>query len=401
MRRRRGRPRRVLILLENLPLAKDPRVRRECAALLEAGYAVSVICPEGAAVGGDLDAVSLHTYPAPPEARNALGYVWEFAYSWLMTFLLTVKVAVTEGFSAIQGCNPPDTAFAVALPYKLLGRPFVFDHHDLSPEIFTARYGRQSGPVFATLQALERATYATADHVIATNEAFRTVALDRGGKTAAAVTVVRNGPELARSRPRPADPALRRGRTYLCCWLGLMFVDDGVELALAAVRHLVHELGRVDCHVAFVGDGEKRPAMEQLARDLGVEEWVSFPGWVPLDEAFAYLATADLGLSPNPKTPRLDVSTSMKVMEYMAFHLPVVAFDVDETRHSAGAAAAYATDNDPAAYARLIADLLDDPGRRKTMGEIGRQRVEGGLAWDHQKKAYVAVYDALLGGPGR
>jgi len=398
MRRSRpGRTRRVLILLENLPLEKDPRVRRECAALLEAGYAVSVICPRGSLpVVRGLEHVRLHTYPPPPEARGPWGFVYEFAYSWLRTVLLTLQVAVTEGFDVIQGCNPPDTAFAIAWPYRLLGRPFVFDHHDLSPEMFTARYGRTSGPVLKALLLLEQATYRTADHVIATNEAFRRIALDRGRKRPEQVTVVRNGPDLAKAHRREAQPQLRHGRKHLCCWLGLMFPDDGVELAVEAVANLVHVRGRRDCHVAFVGDGEKRAAVQALASRLGLDDWVSFPGWIPLEEAFDYLSTADLGLSPNPKTPRLDVSTSMKVMEYMAFELPVVAFDVAETRHSAGAAAAYAVGNDPAEYARLIDQLLDDSSSRARMGRKGRARVEGGLAWDHQKVAYVQLYDDLL-----
>lgn len=396
--RRHPAGRRVLILLENLPLAKDPRVRRECRALLEAGYGVSVICPASHdRVPSDLADVRLHAYPAPREAHSWWEFAWEYVYSWAMTALLTVKVFARDGFDCIQACNPPDTSFLIALPFKALRRPFVFDHHDLTPEVFTARYGRTGGVVLRTLQLLERATYATADHVIATNESFRQVAVGRGGKAPDAVTVVRNGPDLHQAQPRDPRPELRSGRQHLCCWLGHMFVDDGVELALAAIAHLVHRLRRTDCHFAFVGDGAKRPALEALAEDLGVAGWVSFPGWMPLEDALAYLSTADIGLSPNPKSPRLDVSTSMKVMEYMALELPIVAFDVDETRNSAGDAAAYAHNNDPTDYARLIDELLGDPNRRAAMGKEGRARIEGGLAWDHQRETYVGVYDALLG----
>ena len=392
----------MLILLENLPLEKDPRVRRECAALLAAGYAVSVVCPAGSGTGLEsLQAVSLHTYPPPPEARTPWGFVYEFGYSWIMTALLTLKAAVVEGFAVIQGCNPPDTAFAIAWPYRLLGIPYVFDHHDLSPEVFTAKYGKTSGRVLKALLMLERATYRTADHVIATNDAFRHVAMERGNKSAEQITVVRNGPELAKAVRRAPRPELRHGRTHMCCWLGLMFSDDGLELALQAVAHLVHVRRRQDCHFAFVGDGEKIAAMRGLAQRLQIEDWVSFPGWIRLHDAFDYLSTADVGLSPNPKSPRLDVSTSMKVMEYMAFELPVVAFDVDETRHSAGEAAVYATDNDPAEYARLIDELLDDPARCQRLGRLGRLRVENGLAWDHQRLAYVDVFASLIGPPAR
>lgn len=396
MSARRSGPPRVLILLENLPLARDPRVRREARALLDAGYGVSVVCPAGPdPLPADLAGVRLHTYPAPPEPRSPWGFVWEYTYSWVMTALLTAAVFVREGFDILQACNPPDTAFVLAWPFKAAGRPFVFDHHDLAPEVFTARYGRTSGLAFRALRTLERATFATADHVVATNESFRQVALTRGRKAPAAVTVVRNGPDLDAAHRPEVRPELRAGRPRLCCWLGTMFPDDGLELALAAVDHLVHRIGRTDCTFAFVGDGTKRADMEALAARLGVADWVTFPGWMALDDALAYVATADLGLSPNPKTPRLDVSTSMKVMEYMAFELPVVAFDVDETRRSAGDAAVYASGNDPAEYARLIDELLDDPDRCATMGKSGRARVEGGLAWEHQRAAYVGVFDAL------
>ncbi len=390
----------MLILLENLPLEKDPRVRRECTALLAAGYAVSVVCPAGSGTGLDgLQAVSLHAYPPPPEARGPWGFVYEFGYSWVMTAMLTLRAFLVEGFAVIQGCNPPDTAFAIAWPYRLIGIPYVFDHHDLSPEVFTAKYGKTSGRVLEALLMLERATYRTADHVIATNDAFRQVAMERGNKSAQQITVVRNGPELSKAVRREPRPELRRGRAHLCCWLGLMFADDGLELALQAVAELVHVRRRQDCHFAFVGDGEKITAVREQARRLDVEDWVSFPGWIPLHDAFDYLSTADLGLSPNPKSPRLDVSTSMKVMEYMAFDLPVVAFDVDETRYSAGDAAVYATGNDPSEYARLIDELLDDPAQRARMGLAGRARVEDGLAWDHQRLAYVKVYERLIGHP--
>jgi glycosyltransferase involved in cell wall biosynthesis len=399
-RRQQGDGVRVLILVENLPVERDPRVRRECAALISNGFEVSVICPRGSGVAvPGLERVAVHTYPAPPESRSALSFIWEFAYSWVMTAILTLKLWLTEPFNAIQACNPPDTLFAIAVPYRLVGIPFVFDHHDLTPEVFTARYGVTSGPIFRLLQALERATFAAASHVIATNESFRQIALRRGGKRPEEVTVVRNGPELRAWHSRASRPELLHGRSHLCVWLGTMFVDDGVELALRAVASLVHDRGREDCHFSFIGDGQKRREVLALADDLAISDWVSFPGWIPLEEAYDYLATAQLGLSPNPKSPRLDVSTSMKVMEYMAFSLPVVAFDVDETRASAGPAAVYATGNDPTRYGQLIDELLNDPARREQMGEEGRTRIENGLSWEHQQQRYVEVYRRLLGAP--
>lgn len=399
-RRRRGAKGRVLIIVENMPVPRDRRVWLECGALLARGYGVSVICPRGPgeAKREELDGVRIYRYRPPAQPKGKVGYLYEYAYSFMMTTALTLRVLVADGFDAIQACNPPDIYFLLAVPFRLAGKPFVFDHHDLSPELYMVRFDRRDGAVLKLLLLLERASMRTADHVIATNESIREIALARGGKAGDDVTVVRNGPLLEQARHRSPRPELKEGRDFLCCWLGVMgSVDDGVDLALGAVHHIVHVWGRQDCHFAFLGTGESFDDLVQLARRLKVEEWVSFPGWVSRDTAYDYLATADLGLQPDPKNFRTDRATAIKTMEYMAFEVPVVAFDVVETRRSAGEAAAYAQPNDLGSFAELVCELLDDPQRRAAMGSIGRARVAEGLAWEHQRGTYVAVYDLLLG----
>jgi glycosyltransferase involved in cell wall biosynthesis len=395
-----GSPR-VLIIVENLPVQRDPRVRRECHALVEAGYGVSVISPAGNDdddMPEELRGVAIHQYPPPAQPESRLGYGYEFLYSWIWAARLTVHVWRREGFDVIQACNPPDTYFLLALPFKALGRRFVFDHHDLSPELYRVRFGQDGRLVPVALRALERATFAVADHVISTNESFRRVACTRGGKRTTEVTVVRNGPELTRLPPPRQRPELKRGRPFLCCWVGVMgAVDDGVDLALAAIHHVVHSRGRRDCHFAFLGDGEAFDDMQHLTAQLGLTDDVTFTGWVSSEEVYDYLGTADVGLQPDPKNLRTDLATATKTMEYMAFGLPIVAFDVDETRMSAGEAAVYAEGNDPRMLGDLVVSLLDDPARRARMGAAGRQRVERELGWDHQKAAYVGVFDRLLG----
>lgn len=391
-------PRRVLIILENLPIERDTRVRKECRALTEAGYGVSVICPKGGdpETSDDLRDVVVHRYPSPRQPSSRLGFLYEFAYSWACTAALALKVLRTHGFDILQSCNPPDTYFALALPFKLLGKPFVFDHHDLSPELYAIRFGRDRGLVLVLLRVLERATFLTADHVISTNESIRHVALTRGGKPANDITVVRNGPELSRIWAGSARPELKRGKAFLCCWVGVMgSVDDGVDLGLAAVEHIVRVRGRHDCHFAFLGAGEAFEHMTSLVERLGIGDVVSFPGWVPPQIVGHYLASADVGLQPDPKNPRTDLATASKTMEYMAYGLPVVAFDVHETKVSAADAAVYAEPNDPVAFGDLVVSLLDDPDRRARMGDLGRRRVEEKLAWEHQKTKYVSVFDRL------
>lgn len=390
---------RALIILENLPLERDARVRRECLALLEAGYGVSVICPEGsgAPLEGALAQVKLHRYRPAPSKGSRLGFAYEFSYSWVTTLVLTLKALAGEGFDVIQACNPPDTYFALALPFKLAGKPFIFDHHDLAPELYAIRFGRDRGMVMTVLKLLERATIRCADHVISTNDSFRQVAIGRGKKPTNAVTVVRNGPDLSEVRGGHPIPELKRGRRFLCCWVGVIgAVDDGVDLALRAIQLLVEDQGRRDCQFTFVGDGEAASQMQALVEELGIGEFVTFTGWLDRAGVFAHLATADVGLQPDPKNSRTDAATAIKTMEYMAFGLPIVAFDVHETRVSADGAALYARPNEVTSYAELIGTLLDNPEQRAAMGHLGRQRVEHELAWDHQKDAYVKVFDRYL-----
>jgi glycosyltransferase involved in cell wall biosynthesis len=392
-RPRKPRPPRILLVVENVALARDHRLRKQAEALAAEGFQVSVICRRDPANRG-YHYVRLHDYPAPADAESKLGFVREYGYSWAVAAWLTAKVFLTEGFDAVQVSGTPDIYFTIAAPYKLLGRPLVLDQRDLSPELYEVRYGRR-GAVYRILRRLERSSYRWADHVVTVNGSLERAAYTRGDLPAGAVTVVGNGPRLDRTHRRPVRPELRHGRRFLCCWLGLMGPQDRVDLALHAISHLVHDLGRTDCHFAFVGDGEAREPSRRLAGELGIADFVSFPGWAAEEEAFTYLSTADVGLEPNME----DIVSPVKGMEYMAFGLPFVAFDVTETRALAEGAAAYAPPGNVSAFADLIDGLLDDAALRRRMGDVGRRRVEDSIAWDHQRAAYVEVYRQLLGRP--
>jgi glycosyltransferase involved in cell wall biosynthesis len=389
----------VLIIVQNLHVPFDRRVWLECRALLVAGNDVTVVCPKGP---GDpkhheLDGVSIFKYrPYPPTQRKA-GYVGEYLYSFAMTAWLTGKAWRRHRFDAIQTCNPPDIFWPLLLVYRALGARCVFDQHDLCPELYQSRYPAGPALPYRILRLLERWTYGAAHHVVSTNESYRSVAIDRGGKRPDEVTVVRTGPDPERLRRQIPEPALRRGRRYLACYIGVMGPQDGVDIILRAAAHIVHDMGRDDVSFTLMGKGDCFDALLALRSELGLDDVVEFTGRAPDDLVFRVMSTADVGLSPDPKNPLNDVSTMNKTMEYMAFELPVVAFDLRETRVSAGDAAVYAAPNDTRLYARAIIELLDDEPRRRAMGARARARVEDELAWPHQSGAYVGVYAGLLG----
>jgi glycosyltransferase involved in cell wall biosynthesis len=399
-----GRPRqgRVLIIVQNLPVPRDRRVWRQCQALVADGHRVAVICPRGPGepLREELAGVRLYRYPVPRTGPRARDFLAEYTWAWLATAARTLQVAVDVGFDVIQACNPPDIFVTVAAPFKLAAKRFVYDQHDLCPELYASRFGRPAGGLYHGLRVLERVTYLAADHIIVTNESYRRIAMSRGRRRPGSVTVVRNGPELDRMSRRRARAELKDGRAYLCCYLGTMGPQDGVDVALQAVHQLVRRWGRTDCRFVFIGDGDQLPSLRRLTHELGLEEWVTFTGFLDDDLVFDYLSTADIGLSPDPMNALNDISTMNKTLEYMAFELPVVAFDLLETRASAGPAAEYAEPNDVNAYAEQVHRLLNDPARRAEMGRAGRHRIETSLAWEHQQPEYVRLYRRLLSRAG-
>ena len=395
---------RVLIVVQNLPVPFDRRVWMECQTLVAAGYGVSVICPKGP---GDpryqlLDGVHLHKYRPAPSASGLFGYALEFVWCWVLTALLSVRVLFREGFDVLQACNPPDTYWLLALPYKLLGKRFVYDQHDLCPEVYSSRFGESASPVLLRgLRLLERATYLTADHVISTNGSYRLMAMTRGGKASGDVTVVRSGPDTTRMRPGPAMPSLAQGRQHLVCYLGVMGPQDGVDVLLRSWSVLVKDMGRDDCHLALLGFGDCYDDLVAQSAALGLSASVTFTGRADADTIGEYLSTASVGVCPDPHSPLNNVSTMNKTMEYMAFGLPVVGFDLPESVVSAGDAAVWVLDDDVRGFASAVADLLDDPARRHALGSRARQRAVDVLDWRVQASAYVRVFDRLLHLPER
>lgn len=389
----------VLIIVQNLPVPLDRRVWLECRALTDAGYRVSVICPKGT---GDpdfevLEGVRIHKYDPPPPASGIATFGYEFAYCLEQTRRRLHAIHRIDPIDAVQACNPPDTFFTLMRGLRRRGVRFVFDQHDLCPEVYAARFASPKASVLRTLLWLERGTYRAADHVIATNESFKAVAMERGSLPADRVTVVRSGPRAATMRRGAPDPTAREGRRFLCAYLGIMGPQDGVDLVLRTADVLVNRRGRDDVQFALMGFGDCYDDLRATCTALGLDDHVTFTGRADDKMISRYLSSADIGMSPDPKNAMNDRSTMNKTLEYMAFELPVVSFDLHETRVSAGPAAVYVGDNDVEAYASAIEELLADPQRRAVMGAAGRQRIEESLSWETSARAYVGVYDRLFG----
>ena len=391
---------RVLILVENLPVPFDRRVWQEACTLRDAGYTVSVICPTGKGFEQRhelLEDIAIHRYRLPFEASGALGYALEYGVALFWSFLLSLRVLFTRGFDVVHACNPPDLFFLLGGFYKLFGKKFVFDHHDLNPELYEAKFGRRDF-FHRLLLKLERWTFRTADVSIATNESYRKIAIERGGMDPDRVFVVRSGPSLERLRIQPPMEELKQGRRYLVGYVGVMGRQEGIDLLLHAVRIAVRCFAREDVHFGLVGGGTSLGEMRTLAQNLSIEEYVTFTGRVPDAQLLAMLNTADVCVNPDRACALNDQSTMNKIMEYMALGKPVVQFDLTEGRRSAGEASLYARRDDPADLAARILSLLDDPERRARMGRLGRERVERELEWRHQAPRLLAAYGTLWHG---
>jgi len=402
-----GRAPRVLVLVENLSVPFDRRVWQESRALTEAGCEVHVVCPQGTRQDSELyaeiDGVHIHRYPLRAATGGGLGYLREYGTAMGHTLRIALRLGWRRPFDVVHACNPPDLYWLVGLPLKLRGARFVYDQHDLVPELSLSRFGSDRKLMHRICLLLERVTFATADHVITTNGSYREVALRRGRKSPSQVDVVRSAPEIARFRDQRPDPQLKRGAAHLLAYLGVMGPQDGLDYALRALAALRNDLGRRDWQAVFVGGGDMLQASVELADALGLGDVVRFTGRIPDEELCTWLSTADVCLAPDPKNPLNDVSTMNKIMEYMALGRPIVSFDLVEARVSAGDAALYATANDELAFAQAIAGLLDDPERRAEMGRIGRERVTGELSWDTSRVELIGAYRTVLeplGWPG-
>lgn len=391
----------ILIVVENLPVPFDRRVWHEARTLKAAGAEVAVICPIGRGYDREyeeIDGIEIYRHPLPFEAKQVGGFFVEYSAALMWQARLAWKVWRKRRFDIIQGCNPPDLTFLVALMFKPFGVKYIFDHHDIVPELFEAKFGKR-GLFWRIARMLEWMTFRTADVSIATNDSYRKIAVERGGMAAGKVHVVRSGPDLARMRPVAPVASWKRGRKFLVGYVGVMGEQEGIELLIDAIDHVVNVAGRRDIQFCVMGGGPMLEQHRSTVVERGLGDVITMPGSVSDQVLIEVLSTMDLGVNPDRVNAMNDLSTMNKVLEYMAFSKPLVQFDVTEGRFSAQEASLYARPNDPVDFAAKIIELIDDPLRRLEMGQAGRFRVEQELHWNRQIVPLLAAYsNALAGG---
>jgi glycosyltransferase involved in cell wall biosynthesis len=389
----------VMIIVENLPVPFDSRVWKEACSLRQNGYEVSVLCPKGKGheQGYErLEGVHIYRHPMVPEGNSPLGYIWEFACALFWEFLFSWWIFLRRGFHVIQGCNPPDDIFLVALPFKIFGVKYIFDHHDANPELYVSKYEKK-GFLYKVLVLLEKLTYHFSDVVIATNESYRQLAISRGGLAPEDVFVVRNGPDLKTFVPVTPNPALKYGKPYLVGYVGTMSVQEGLDILLDVAEHIKNQ-GRRDVHFSCVGGGPGLAGLRLMAKTKNIEDTVNFTGRVPDQQLLEVLSTADVCVNPDKPCEMNDVSTMIKIMEYMALGKPIVQFNLKEGRFSAGEASLYSNNgNQVADFADKILWLLERPEERARMGALGRRRVETELAWEYSVEHLLSAYARAFG----
>ena len=388
----------VCIVVENLPVPFDRRVWQEATTLKEAGMVVSIISPKTEKYRASyelLDGIHIYRHPLPAEADGAVGYLFEYSAAVFWQLLLSVKVLFNHGFDVIHGCNPPDLVFILAWIYRPFGKKYVFDHHDINPELFIAKFGK-TGFFYRLICWLERLTFKSAHVCIATNESYKQIAIERGGKKSEDVHIVRSGPNLQRLQIKEPVKRYKYGKSFMVGYVGVMGKQEGVDGLLRSIDYVVNTKQRTDIHFCIVGSGTEIDALKELATELGVDEYVSFEGRVPDEVLTDILNTADVCVNPDVVNEMNTKSTMNKIMEYMALGKPIVQYEMKEGRFSAQEASLYARANDFKDFAELVLSLLEDPEKRRSMGDFGRSRVTEKLSWEHEGPKLIKAYEDVL-----
>lgn len=387
----------ILFIVENLPVPFDKRIWLEALAAKEWAYSVSIISPKGRGYTKNfeqIEGINIYRHPMPIEAYGKAAFLIEYVNALFWELLLTIKIFIRKPFHIIHGANPPDHIFIIALFFKIFGAKYIFDHHDISPENYFAKFIRKD-IFYKILLLMEKLTFKTADIVISTNESYKKIALSRENKKSKEVFVVRNGPDLSNVIFMKSNEELKKGFDYLVAYLGVIGNQEGIDILLKAVSYIVYKEDIKNIRFIIIGTGPDWNKMVKLTKEMKLNKYVTFTGFIPYKDLYEILASADICVNPEFKNEFTDKSTMIKIMDYMVFGKPIVQFDTTEGRVTAGESAKYIRNNDEVAFAKTIINLLGDPEKRKKMGDIGRRRIQQVLNWEKQKENLKSAYEYL------
>jgi len=405
-----------ILMLTQSSFPSDTRVRNEADALAKAGYNIRVIALrryDYEKSSDIVDGVKIYRVPEVAlfkksqtnrswlksqfyRAKSALGYISEYLYFTTVCFFMSIYVALKDGFDAVHIHNPPNTLFLIGIFYQLFGKKFVFDCHDLEPELYLSRYNAKNNLIYKLLLLEEKCCLKFANVVITTNESYKEINIKRGRLEPGKIFVVRNGPDLTIFKQVKGVDRLKNMGKSILIYIGVMGPQDGVDYLLRSLKELAYSLKRDDFYCLIIGKGDSVENLKKLKDDLQLQNYVEFTGRLQKEELMPYLATADIGLEPNPSNPLSNLSTLIKVMEYMALAKPIVCFDLKETRFSAKESAIYVSPNNEIEFAKAIVSLMDNPNKRAYMGAAGQKRVKEKLAWQHVSKNLLLAYESVL-----
>lgn len=387
----------ILFIVENNPVPHDVRVWSEALAAKEYGYDVSIICPknEKASDGySRMEGIEIYRHFTPFEADGKYAFLVEYANAIFWELLLSIWIFFKKPFHCIHSANPPDHVFLIAILFKLFGVKYIFDHHDICPENYVAKFNRKD-LFHRVLSIMERMTFSCADLVISTNESYKKIALNRGGKKKGDVFVVRNGPQLSNIWFADPNPKLKQDFDYLVTYVGVIGNQEGIDILLRIIHYITNEKGYGNIRFVIMGTGPHWNKMVELSREMQLEKWVTFTGYIPYKDFYEILATSDVCVNPEPSNEFTDKSTMLKIMDYMTFGKPIVQFKTVEGRVTAGDAAVYIEDNDEKAFAEALIALINSPAQRESMGAHGYARIRDILNWDKQKENLFKAYEKL------
>jgi glycosyltransferase involved in cell wall biosynthesis len=391
--------RKVLIIVENLPVPFDRRVWMEATTLRKNGYHVSIICPKGKGFDlayEELEGIHIYRHSLPQEVSSTFGYIREYSVALWHEWHLSRKIYKEQGFDVIHACNPPDLIFLIAVWFKVFHKTkFIFDHHDLNPELFESKFGKR-GIMYQVLKIFERLTFAVSDIVISTNESYRKIAIERGKKKREEVFVVRSGPDLDKFTKKKMNDDFKRGKNYLIGYVGIMGEFDGLDHLINVAEHLIKERKRSDIHFCLIGGGPMLESLKKMVKVKNLEDYVEFTGFLTTVPLLERLSACDVCVVPDPKNDYSNKCTMNKILEYMALEIPIVQYDLDEGRFSAGDASLYAEPNDYLDFSAKLEKLLNDNELRKKMGKIGRERMVEKFGWKYQKINLLNAYSFCL-----